>query len=257
VLLFSLFPTKLGSYIAPAFPGMALAIARAGSRGLLDDRRARQVLAGCGALIAVVAVAGGALLLAESGFGAGLVKELALHGDRAALASGALLLVLGVAGGFALPRLGHWDAERALVATAIGAGVAFALAFHAVAAALPTLRDAGRLVASVPGARLVEFSLKPSLFFYADAADGVSVATVNGIVAGFVDPAEARRLTRTRDDALLLLREDAPTFALIDDDGVADLARDSGAAEVLRRKRYVLLANPAAQRRLAAIAGGR
>ena len=155
-------------------------------------------------------------------------------------------------GGFALRRSTRGDAAHAHVATAVAAGLAFALAFHAVAAALPTLREAGRLVASVPGARLVEFTLKPSLFFYADAADGVSLATVNGVVAGFVDPAEARRLTLTRDDALPLLREDVPTFALVDDENVAELARDSGTEAVARRKRYVLLANPAAQRALGA-----
>jgi hypothetical protein len=116
---------------------------------------------------------------------------------------------------------------------------------------MPTLREAGRLVASVPGARLVEFSLKPSLFFYADAAGGVTLATVNGVVDPFVDPAEARRLTLTRDDALALLREDVPTFALIDEGELAvALARDGGAEAVSQMKRFVLLANPAARRAL-------
>jgi hypothetical protein len=41
VVLFSLFATKLAGYVLPAFPGAALAIAIAGSRGLLDDRAAR------------------------------------------------------------------------------------------------------------------------------------------------------------------------------------------------------------------------
>jgi hypothetical protein len=42
-----------------------------------------------------------------------------------------------------------------------------------------------------------------------------------------------------------------PTFALIDDENSAALARDSGAAEVSRMGRYLLLANPAALRALA------
>jgi 4-amino-4-deoxy-L-arabinose transferase-like glycosyltransferase len=249
VLLFSLFPTKLGSYIAPAFPGAALAVARAGSRGLLDDHRARRVLAACGALVFVGAFAGGALLLGESGLGLEVLDDFALHGNLAALAFGAVLLAIGVLGGFALQRFARLDAARAHVATAIAAGIAFACGFHAIAASMPTLREAGHLVASVPGARLVEFSLKPSLFFYADADGGVSLATVNGVVDPFVDPAEARRLTLTRDDALALLREDAPTFALIDEGELAaDLARDASAEPVAQMKRYVLLANLAAQR---------
>jgi 4-amino-4-deoxy-L-arabinose transferase-like glycosyltransferase len=251
VLLFSLFPTKLGSYIAPAFPGAALVVARAGSRGLLDDRRARRTLAACGALVFATAFAGGAVLIAESALGFDLVDDFALHGDAAALGFGAVLLVLGVLGGFALQRFARLDAARAHVATAVAAGIALACAFHAIAAAMPTLREAGRLVASVPGARLVEFSLKPSLFFYADAGGGVTLATVNGVVDPFVDRAEARRLLLSRDDALVLLREDVPTFALIDEGELAvQLAHDGGAEAVAQMKRYVLLANPAARRAL-------
>ncbi|RIK97984.1 MAG: hypothetical protein DCC71_21335, partial [Proteobacteria bacterium] len=44
VLVFSLFATKLAGYVLPAFPGAALAIAVAGGRGLLADRRARAAL---------------------------------------------------------------------------------------------------------------------------------------------------------------------------------------------------------------------
>ena len=113
------------------------------------------------------------------------------------------------------------------------------------------------MIRSVPGARLVEFSLKPSLFFYADAEGRVTLATVGGVVDPFVDTTTAQRLMQSRDDALALLREDAPTFALIDDEKSAALAIDSGAREVSRMGRYVLLANPAALRALARNAGGR
>jgi hypothetical protein len=253
VLLFSLFPTKLGSYIAPAFPGAALVIARAGSRGLLDDRRARLVLAACGALVFASAFVGGALLFADGALDYGLIDAIELHRDPAAIAFGIVLVILGALGGVGLPRLAGLDAARAHVATAIATGIAFACGFHAVAAAMPTMREVGRQVAGVPGARLIEFSLKPSLFFYADAAGGVTLATVNGVVDPFVDRAEARRLLLTREDALALLREDAPTFALIDEGELAvTLARDGGAEAVSQSKRYVLLANPAAQRALAA-----
>lgn len=256
VLLFSLFPTKLGSYIAPAFPGAALVVARAGSRGLLDDRRARRVLAACGVLVVFAALVAGAGLLVESGLGFDLVPQLALQDRRASLGFGAGLLAAGAIGVFALRRLSAMDGARACAATALGTGLVFALAFHAVAAAIPTLREHGRIIQRVPGARLVEFSIKPSLFFYADAAGGVTLATVGGIVDPFVDAATARRLTLSRDDALSLLREDAPTFALIDDEKSAALARDAGAEEVSRTGRYVLLANPSALRALAANPGG-
>jgi hypothetical protein len=165
---------------------------------------------------------------------------------------GALLIVIGALGAFGLRRITAANSPRAFVATAFGAGFVLAFAFHGVADSLPTFREQGRLIQSVPGARLVEFSLKPSLFFYADAEGRVTLATVGGVVDSFVDPAEARRLTLTRDDALALLRDDGPTFALIGDDEAAALSTDSGAQEVSRRGRYVLLANPAARRALAA-----
>jgi len=251
VLLFSLFPTKLGSYIAPAFPGAALVVARAGSRGLLDDRRARRVLAACGVLVVFAALVAGAGMLLEAGLGFDLVPQLALHGSRASLSFGAALVAAGAIGVFALRSLSAMDSARACAATALGTGLLFALAFHSVAAAIPTLREQGRIVQSVPGARLVEFSIKPSLFFYADAERRVSLATVGGVVDPFVDTTTAQRLMLSRDDALALLRENAPTFALIDDEKSAALAQDSGVEEVSRMGRYVLLANPAALRALA------
>ena len=252
VLLFSLFPTKLGPYIAPAFPGAALVVARAGSRGLLDDRRARRTLAACSVLVIAAALVAGIGLIAKSQFGFDLLPSLALRGSGAALVFGALLIAIGVLGAFALRSVAAAKAPRAYVATALGAGLVLAFAFHGIARSLPTLREQGRLIQSVSGARLIEFSLKPSLFFYADAGGRVTLATVGGVVDYFVDPAEAHRLTLTRDDALALLREDAPTFALIDVEKSAALATDSGAQEVSRMGRYALLANPAALRALAA-----
>ncbi len=251
VVLFSLFPTKLGSYIVPAFPGAALVVARAGSRGLLEDRRARRTLSFCGLLVIVAALVAGIGAIAESRFGLDLVPRVALGGSRAAGVFGPLLVAVGVCGAFALRHSLAATSARAFAATALGTGLAFAFGFHGVAHSVPTLREQGRIVQSVPGARLVEFSLKPSLFFYADAEDRVLLAAVGGVVDYFVDPAEARRLTLTRDDALALLREDTPTFALTGPDYATVLGNESGAQEVSRMGRYVLLANPAARRALA------
>jgi len=257
VLLFSLFPTKLGPYIAPAFPGAALVVARAGSRGLLDDRRARRTLAACGVLVIAAALVAGIGLLAESDLGFDLLPSLALQGSGAVRVFGALLIASGVLGALALRRIATEESPRAYTLTACGAGLVLAFAFHSIAHSIPTLREEGRMIRSVPGARLVEFSLKPSLFFYADAEGRVTLATVGGVVDPFVDTTTAQRLMQSRDDALALLREDAPTFALIDDEKSAALAIDSGAREVSRMGRYVLLANPAALRALARNAGGR
>lgn len=252
VLLFSLFPTKLGSYIAPAFPGAALVVARAGSLGRLDDRRARLTLAASGALAISAAIVAGVGLVGEGRFGFDLVPSLALQHSDAAPVFGALLLAAGALGIFALRRSLAATPARAIVATAIGSGLVLAFAFHGVADSLPTLREQGRTVRSVPGARLIEFALKPSLFFYADTGDNVLLAAVGGVVDPFVDADTARRLTLSRDDAVALLREDAPTFALIGAEKAEALARDASLEVVSRSRRYALLANPAATRALAA-----
>jgi hypothetical protein len=97
----------------------------------------------------------------------------------------------------------------------------------------------------VPGARVVELSFKPSLFFYADAGS-VYVAGVRGLVEPWVDAAQARRLTLTRDDAVAMLREAAPTFALVDRRAADALAAESGASVVRSGRRYAFVANAAA-----------
>ena len=121
VLLFSLFPTKLGSYIAPAFPGAALVVARAGSRGLLDDRRARRMLAACGALVfAAALVAGGALLARRERLRlrprdvARAARAIAPRSPSARCCSRS-----ACSAAFALPRIARRDAARAYVATAV------------------------------------------------------------------------------------------------------------------------------------------
>ncbi|RIL04657.1 MAG: hypothetical protein DCC71_13350 [Proteobacteria bacterium] len=140
---------------------------------------------------------------------------------------------------------------RAHASLAVGGAAVLALVFHAVAPALPTLREPARLVASVPGARVIELSFKPSLFFYADGAADVRVAGVRRHALPFADPAGAERPTLSREDAAAWLREDAPTFVLADHRAAESLARDEPLALVHRTRRYQLLANAAGARALA------
>ena len=134
-------------------------------------------------------------------------------------------------------------------ALAIGACLALALGFHAVAASIPTLREPAQIVQRVPGARLVAFSFKPSLFFF--LGDGVSVAGVRGLLEPFVDPASAPRLTLTREAGVARLCEAPPTFALVDRRDADAIAAACAAERVHETRRYALLANPAARRALA------
>jgi 4-amino-4-deoxy-L-arabinose transferase-like glycosyltransferase len=255
LVLFSLFVTKLPSYLAPIVPGAVLALVRAASRGLLDDRAARIAL-GAAALATVVAALGaGAAILAESQLGWDAVPRLAVHDGVAARLFGAALAVGGIAGAALLPRLLALDLRDALAAIAVGAGAVLAAGFHATAIDLPTLRGEGELIAGVPGARVVAFTFQPSLFYYAEPAATVYVAGVRGLVEPFVDAARARRLELSRDEALALLREDAPTFALIDAWQADDLAALADTRVLRRARKYALLANPAAQRALAASSG--
>lgn len=248
VVLFSLFATKLAPYIAPAFPGAALAIARAGSRGLLDDRRGRGALAiAWGTTLLAALVAGGAVL-GEAAFGFDLVPPLVIEGGWIPIASGALLVALAALG---IGTRRRWSAAPALHATllvALGSCVALALGFHAVAAAIPTLREPARIVQRVPSAHLVMFSFKPSLFFH--LGDAVSVAGVRGLLEPFVDPARAPRLTLSREQGIARLCETSPAFALVDRREADTVAAACGAERVHETRRYALLANLAALRAL-------
>jgi 4-amino-4-deoxy-L-arabinose transferase-like glycosyltransferase len=247
VLVFSLFETKLASYVAPALPGAALAVARAGARGLLADRAARAAIAISFATAALVALLAGGAFLAETQLGRDAIPRFE---SRAPTLVGAALLAIGALGCASLFRVAALDARRALLVTGCAAGALLAGLYHAAAGDLPTWREEGRLAASVPGARLVAFSFQPSLFYYAEPEATVFVAGVRGLVEPFVDPAAAQRLTLSRADALAMLREDAPTFAFVDAWQAADLA-DLAATRTLRRARkYALVANPAALRAL-------
>lgn len=250
LLLFSLFATKLAAYIAPAFPGAALAVARAGSRGLLEDRRARIALALAWGTTLVGALAAGGIALGESAFGFDLLPQLAIERGIVPITSGVLLLALAAIGAAASRRLLAAPANHAALGIAVGACLVLALGFHAVASAIPTLRETAQIVRRVPGARVIAFSFKPSLFFH--LGDAVSVAGVRGLLEPFVDPASAPRLALTRDAGIGVVCEAAPAFALVDRRDTGTIPSACAAVPVHEARRYTLLANPAAQRALAA-----
>lgn len=249
VLLFSLFATKLAAYILPAFPGAALAVARAGSRGLLDDRRARIAFTLAWGTTLTAALVTGAVALGESAAGLALVPWLSIGRAAVPIASGGLLLAIAAIGAASSRRLLGASVVHAAHALGVGACLVLALGFHAVAAAIPTLREPAQIVRRVEGARLVAFSFKPSLFFH--LGDAVSVAGVRGLLEPFVDPASAPRLTLTRTDGIARLREATPTFALVDQHDADAIAAACAGARVYEARRYTLVANPAAQRALA------
>jgi hypothetical protein len=252
VVVFSLFETKLASYVAPALPGALLVVARAGARGLLDDRAARIALGAALAATALVAAIAGAAIVAESAFGRDAVPRLAIPAELAPRVFGGALLAAAAAVAIALPRVLRLDAARAWLATAFASAVVLATAFHAIAPSLSTLRDDARVIAGVPGARVVAFAFQPSLFYYAEPAARVYVAGVRGLVEPFVDPPSAERLSLDRAQGLAMLREDAPTFALVDAWQADDLAALADTLLLRRNGKYAIVANPAAQRALAA-----
>jgi 4-amino-4-deoxy-L-arabinose transferase-like glycosyltransferase len=257
VVLFSLFATKLASYIVPVVPAAALAMVRAASTGRLDDRAGRISVSVAAAATVLGALALGGAILAESQLGWRSAHFPTVHAGTAPLVFGAALVAIGALGLVLLPRAASLPVRRAVVAIAIGAGCVYAAAFHAVAADLPTMREEGRIVARVPGSRLVAFGFRPGLFYYAEPAATVYVAGITGLVEPFVAPERARRLALSRAEALAMLREDVPTFAWIDDWQEADLAALADTRELRRAHKYALVANPAAMRALAERGGVR
>ena len=250
VLLFSLFKTKLASYVVPAVPGAVLVVARAGARGLLDDRRARRVLALCYGTALAATLALGLAVGAESLLGWDTLPFFALHDARVPRCFGAVLLTTALLGAALLPRVARLDARGSLIVTALVSGLALASMFHAVAGDLPTFREEGRIVRRVPGARLVEFAFQPGLFYYAEPAATVFVAGVGGLIEPLLDPASAQRLSLSREEGLAMLREDVPTFALVDTWQAPDLAALAGTRILRESRKYALIANPAALRAL-------
>ena len=254
LVLFSLFATKLLSYLLPAAPGTVLLLARAGARGWLDDAAGRRSLrATAGALgIAALGVAG---VLAGR-------RLLEATGSRGCRWSGS-------------PRPTGWrrcwrrwpsrrvrwpsaacvcgTPRRARSASDSAARPALRLAFHAFAPALPTLREPARLVRQVPDARLIQHgTFSAGMLFYTGATRRTYVAANSHFCTPPPQAGRAQELCLRRRDSLALLRAPAPTFAWVDAPHAAALAEDSGAWVVYGSREAVLLANRAARERLAA-----
>ena len=248
VLFFSLPRSQSAQYLLPAFPGAALAIGRALDRGRLGDRlgaRLSAATAGLTALLAAVLAAG--LLRPEwitsTKVERELLVDLPAHA-AALLAVSALALLLAVRS--------RQVTTRSLTALALSTGLVFTLGFHALAPGLESLEPEGRLAASVPGATLVEFHVwRPSALFYFGQAERASfIKRPRGhekVAPGQPDPG--------REELIARLRSDEPVFCLARARDADALTAETGACAVERRPGTVLLANAAAQRGLARLAG--
>jgi 4-amino-4-deoxy-L-arabinose transferase len=248
LLLFSLFATKLPNYILPAVPGTALAIGRAGAKGLLDDRWGSRALILSALLVAVVAAGCGSLLLHSpwlATLAGGSVDASRLVAPEL---FGASLLCLGGVGVFwALWRMRSGSFAAGVIAVGVGAAALFSLSFSAVAPALPSLREAGILSSSVSGARLVQhgmFAAGP--LFHSRSSGPYFVAAVSRFCSPPAEAGDSAALCLKHEEALDMLRADAPTFSLAKRRNEEWIRRETGARPVLRYSKYVLLANPAA-----------
>jgi 4-amino-4-deoxy-L-arabinose transferase len=251
VLFFSLPRTKIASYLLPALPGAALAIARALETGRLEDRTARR------ALMASVALASGlALTLAATLLWPAWVRsdrfELELLVARPAFA--AALAALALLTPVTIARLSRTpgSSARALPATALATGMIFVLAYNALAPGFASWREEGLLARSVPGARFLAYGVDrlSALYYFGDVEHYLFAH----------GRTEQQRQSRPDQDApgaspeegLRILREEQPVFCLTKEKFAAGLIEASGAVILRRRLQTVLLANPAAQRALAA-----
>jgi 4-amino-4-deoxy-L-arabinose transferase-like glycosyltransferase len=247
LLLFELFPTKLPTYLLPAFPGAALAVGRALSLGRLADRRAGLAL-GASALLAgaaALALAGLCAWLAAGGSGPSWLDPAGLGGLGL---FAAILAGLGGLGLHAAWRSARRPGERSLGRAALAVGAALVVGFGALAPGVPDEEAPGRAVRSVPGARVVEYGVfSPSLLFYSGDVDGFFVA-VKGEQAAIAKryPDEGRRLGLRRQDAAAMMAEATPTFLLVKRRHEDEFAGRFGAQPVVRSQRHSLLANAAA-----------
>jgi 4-amino-4-deoxy-L-arabinose transferase-like glycosyltransferase len=251
VLLFSIPRTKIATYLLPALPGAALAISRALETGRLADRTGRR------ALVASVALASGlALAFVAAALWPAWIRSnrfepaLVVAGPAfaCALAAAALLTPL------ALTRLsrGPGASAPAIRGTALATGMIFVLGYNVLAPGFASWREEGLLARSVPGAWLLAFGVdRVSALYYFGDVDHYLFAHGR---------TEQQRQSQRDDDApgaspeagLTLLRGGQPVFCLTKEKFSAALIEASGAVILHRRLNTVLLANPAAQRALAA-----
>ena len=255
VLFFSIPRTKIATYLLPALPGTALAIARALETGRLADRAARRALAGSVALAGGMALALAAAVLWPAGLRSNrfevelLVARPAFAAALAAVALGTPLVLARLARGPGVPA-------RVLRPAALASGLIFVIGYNALAPGFASWREEGLLARSVPGARLLAYGVDriSALYYFGD---------VDRYLFAHGRTEEQRKGQRDSDapgaspeEGLALLRSEQPVFCLTKEKDAAGLMEKSGAVIVHRRLRTVLLANPAAQRALAAQEAG-
>jgi 4-amino-4-deoxy-L-arabinose transferase-like glycosyltransferase len=250
-VFFQIFPTKLATYLLPAFPAVALAIGRAGARGLLDDRAARRAIAASIALAGVAALALAALLVAPAATDRAAPwldpREL-----QAPVAFAVVLALLGAAvvalAADALRRASSGSLPQA----ALAASAVFALGAAALAPGLPDHEGDAQLVRSVPGARVVEYGVfDPGLLFYTAEPERFFVAVCARLAALARHAPEAAHLGLRRQDVAAMVREEVPTFVLARSGRHETLQRELGLLPVRRTPRFVLMANTSAAARVA------
>ena len=254
--LFSLFATKLLSYVLPVAPAMALLVVRAGVRGELSDGWGRRAVRVSTGLLALAALGMAFALGARAWSWDALHSMLALDRLASPDAVAAVLALLGAAAALAAFRGARLGASNGGV-TGVAAGTAalFGLGFHAVAPAMPTLREPARLVRRVPEARLVQHStFAAGMLFYTGRTWRSYVAANACFCSTSPHAGREADLCLHRKQSVKLLRGAAPTFTLVERPHAEELARATGAAPVWESSALVLLANAAARERLAAVA---
>jgi 4-amino-4-deoxy-L-arabinose transferase len=247
IALFGLAATKLATYLLPVFPGAALAVARAQARGLLADRSARRAIAASSALAGVAAFAVAGLVAVESATSGNVAPWLEREELGPTWASAAGLVL---AGGFALAvaakaraRSSDWALPRVILAT----GVTFALGFGVLAPGFADHEADGRLVRSVPGARLIQYGVfEPGLLFYTGTTERSFVAVHARLVRLAQQTPAAAHLGLRREDVAAMVREDVPTFVLAKRKHEQDLGRAMDLRPLHRSVHFVLLGNRAA-----------
>jgi 4-amino-4-deoxy-L-arabinose transferase len=257
VAVFSLPATKLLSYLLPAAPATALLVARAGDRGELSDAWGRRAVRGSAGLLALAALGAAGALAARSRLGEAPFARIARERLASPDAVAVLLALLGVAAALAALRRAR---VRALGGGVIGLGAGtaalFALGFHAVAPALPTLREPARLVRDVSEARLVQHgTFDAGMLFYTGRTWQSYVAATSHFCSSPPETDRVADLCLRRSQSVALLLEPAPTFALVTRSHAEALAQATGAWPVYSSRELVLLANAAARERLAASGG--
>jgi 4-amino-4-deoxy-L-arabinose transferase-like glycosyltransferase len=247
LVLFCIPATKLATYVLPAFPAAALAVARAQARGLLADRRARRAIGASCALAGLAALGLVTLLVAESvtnGSAAPWLERQEM-GPTSALAA-----ALAVNGGLAFllaaiarDRSSEWLMPRAILTS----GITLLLGFAALAPGLADQQSAARVVREVPGARVVQYGVfEPGMLFYTAATDRCFVAVHERLADLARRSPAAAHLGLRDEDVATMVGEDTPTFVLAKRSRERELARRMDLRPLHRSRRFVLLGNRSA-----------